>query len=137
MSETTTGIRPKSTSRRMLWTGRVLSFLPAAMLLLDAAMKFVKPAPVIEGTVRLGFSESVITPLGIVLLICVILYLIDRTSVLGAILLTGYLGGAVCTHVRFWEGWFPVVFPVIFGAILWLGLYLRDERIRALVPVKS
>lgn len=137
MSETTAAIPPKPTSRGMLWTGRVMSFLPAAMLLLDAVMKFVKPAPVVKGTVRLGFSESVITPLGVVLLVCVILYLIDRTSVLGAILLTGYLGGAVCIHVRYWEGWFPVFFPVIFGAVLWLGLYLRDARIRALVPIKS
>jgi hypothetical protein len=92
---------------------------------------------VIEATVKLGYPESVIIGLGAVLLISTILYLIPKTSVLGAILLTGYLGGAVATHVRVQEGWFSIVFAVVFGALLWLGLYLRDERLRALLPLKS
>src|SRR5258708_4915888 len=87
-------------SKGMLWTGRVMSALPALFLLLDAVMKFVKPAAVVEATVRLGYSESVILPLGVVLLVCTVVYLVPRTAVLGAILLTGYLGGAVASHTR-------------------------------------
>jgi hypothetical protein len=121
-------------SRKTLWAERVLSALPALFLLFDAVMKLVKPAPVVEATVALGYPQSVIRGLGIVLLACTILYVIPRTAVLGAILLTGYLGGAVATHVRVGDGAFPVVFPVILGALLWGGLYLRDERLRSLVP---
>jgi DoxX-like family len=124
-------------SKGQLWAGRIIGGLPALFLLVDAIMKFVKPAPVVETTVKLGYPENVIIGLGAVLLISTILYLIPKTSVLGAILLTGYLGGAVATHVRVQEGWFPIVFPVVFGALLWLSLYLRDERLRALLPVKS
>ena len=127
-----------SPSRAARWTGRVLSALPAAFLLLDAVMKFVKPEPVLKGTVELGFSESVILPLGVVLLASTLLYLVPRTAVLGAILLTGYLGGAVCTHVRVGNPLFShVLFPVYLGVLLWLGLYLRDRRVRALVPLRT
>jgi hypothetical protein len=127
-----------SPSRAARWTGRVLSALPAAFLLLDAVMKFVKPEPVLKGTVELGFSESVILPLGVVLLASTLLYLVPRTAVLGAILLTGYLGGAVCTHVRVGNPLFShVLFPVYLGVLLWLGLYLRDRRVRALLPLRT
>lgn len=119
------------------WAGRIVSWLPALILLLDAVGKLVKPAAVVEGTVKLGYSESVIIPLGIVLLVCTVLYLIPRTAVLGAILLTGYLGGAVATHVRVADGVFPVAFAVTFGVLIWLGLYLRDSRLRELVPLRS
>lgn len=124
-------------SKSRLWAGRIISGLPALFLLADGIMKLVKPAPVVEATVKLGYSENVIVPLGIVLIVCTILYLAPVTSVLGAILLTGYLGGAVATHVRASEGLFSIVFPIIFGGLLWLGLYLRDDRLRALVPLKS
>lgn len=124
-------------SPKMLWAGRIISGLLALFLLFDGIMKLVKPAPVVEGTVRLGYPESVILPLGIVLIACTVLYLIPRTSVLGAILLTGYLGGAVATHVRVSEGLFSVLFPVFFGVLLWGGLYLRDYRLRALIPLRS
>ncbi len=124
----------ESTSKT--WLGYVLSALPALFLLLDGVMKLVKPAPVIEATVQLGYPESVIIGLGIVLLICTILYLIPQTSVLGAILLTGYLGGAVATHVRVRGELFPILFPVIFGVLIWGGLYLRDERLRLLIPFR-
>ena len=127
--------RPISAKR--LWTGRIVSALPALFLLLDAVMKFIKPAFVVQETVRLGYAESTIVPIGVVLLVCTVLYLIPRTAVLGAILLTGYLGGAVATHVRMAEGWFPIVFPVVFGAVLWLGLYLRDDRLRSLIPLQQ
>jgi hypothetical protein len=87
----------------------------------------------VEATTKLGYSEGDIVGLGLVLIACVIVYLIPRTAVLGAILLTGYLGGAVATHVRADSGWFPILFPVLLGAIVWGGLYLRDERVRAII----
>ena len=126
-----------SISKGRLWAGRILSGLPALFLLVDAIMKFVKPAPVVEETVRLGYPESLIIGLGAVLLASTILYLIPKTSILGAILLTGYLGGAVATHVRMGEGWFPILFPVIFGVLLWGGLWLRDERLQNLIPLQA
>jgi hypothetical protein len=124
-------------SKGRLWAGRIISGLPALFLLLDGVGKLVKPAPVVEATVHLGYPESVIFPLGIVLITCTAIYLFPRTSVLGAILLTGYLGGAVATHVRVGEGLFPVFFPIIVGMLLWGGLYLRDDRLRALIPLRS
>jgi DoxX-like protein len=124
-------------SKKRLWAGRIIGGLPALFLLVDGIMKLIKPAPVVEATVKLGYPESVILPLGIVLLAATVLYLIPRTAILGAILLTGYLGGAVATHVRVGEGWFSILFPVIFGVLLWLGLYLRDERLQTLIPLRS
>src|SRR5438477_12464897 len=121
-------------SKKMLWTGRVLSALPALFLVLDGVMKLFKPAPVVEGTAKLGYQESVILPLGIVLIVCTVLYVIPRTCVLGAILLTGYLGGAVATHVRVGDPLFThALFPVYLGGLIWPGLLLRDGRLRALV----
>ena len=123
-------------SAKTLWTGRVLSGLPSLFLLVDGVMKLVKPAIVVDTTTQLGYPERVILPLGVALLGCTIIYLIPRTAVLGVILLTGYLGGAVATHVRAGDGWFPIVFPLIFGVMIWGGLYLRDERLRALIPLR-
>ena len=120
-------------SNAMLWTGRVMSALPSLFLLVDGIMKLAKPAVVVETTVQLGYPESVILGLGIVLLICTALYIIPLTSVFGAILLTGYLGGAVATHVRVGDGLFPVLFPVIIGALLWIGLVLRNPRVGPLI----
>lgn len=124
-------------SKKVLWAGLIISALPALFLLMEGIMKLFKPAFVVEATVKLGYAESVIIPLGIVLVVCTVLYLIPRTSVLGAILLTGYLGGAVSTHVIAGEGLFPILFPVVFGVLLWLGLYLRDSRLRAQIPLRS
>jgi hypothetical protein len=104
---------------------------------MDGTMKLVKPAFVVDATVKLGYPDSVILGLGIVLLACTVLYLIPPTSVLGAILLTGYLGGAVASHVRVEDGLFPVFFPVIMGALLWGGLFLRDGRLRDLIPLRT
>lgn len=118
-----------------VWAGRILSGLPALFLVVDGAMKLVKPDVVVKGTVELGYPESVIFPLGVVLLSCTVLYLIPQTAVLGAILLTGYLGGAVATHVRVGAGMFPICFPVVFGVLLWGGLFLRDGRLRELIPL--
>jgi len=128
---------PPSVSKTARWIGRIISGVLGAFLLFDGAMKLAKPDVVVEGTIRLGYSESVIVPLGIVLCVSSLLYLFPRTAVLGAILLTGYLGGAVDAHVRGGDGAFPVLFPAVFGAMLWLGLYLRDARLRGLVPVRG
>jgi DoxX-like family len=124
-------------SKKAHWAGWIMGGLPALFLLFDGAMKLMKPDFVVEGTVKIGYPEDVILGLGIVLLACTILYVIPRTAILGAILLTGYLGGAVASHVRMSEGAFSILFPVIFGAILWGGLYLREPRLRALVPLWS
>jgi len=121
--------QPAPVSKKTSWAGIVISALPALFLLFDGVMKLVKPAFVVDTTVRLGYPESVILGLGIVLTACTVIYVIPRTAVLGAILLTGYLGGAVATQVRAGGGPFPILFPVIIGALLWGGLFLRDERI--------
>jgi hypothetical protein len=126
-----------TTSNKLLWTGRVLSGLVAAFMLLDAAMKLAKPDFVVKATVDLGYPESVIVGLGVVLLVCTVLSLIPRTSIFGAILLTGYLGGACASHLRHGDGWFPILFPVVFGILLWGGLCLRDERLRTLLPLRT
>ena len=121
-----------------VWAGRILSGLPALFLVVDGAMKLVKPDVVVKGTVELGYPESVIFPLGVVLLSCTVLYLIPQTAVLGAILLTGYLGGAVCTHVRVGNPLFShVLFPTYLGVLIWGGLLLRDRRLRALLPIRT
>jgi DoxX-like family len=130
-------IETAPTSQKMFWAGRIITALIALFLLMDGIMKLFKPALVVEATVKLGYPESTIIPIGIVLVVSTVLYLVPRTSVLGAILLTGYLGGAVATHVRVAEGLFPVFFAVIFGVLVWLGLYLRDDRLRALIPLRS
>lgn len=125
-------------SKKAIWAGRIISALPILFLLFDGTMKLIKPAPVVEGTVKLGYPESTIVPLGVVLLVCTVLYAIPQTSVLGAMLLTGYLGGAVATHVRVGDPLFThVLFPVYMGILIWLGLYLRDARLRALAPLRT
>src|SRR4029450_3405378 len=124
-------------SKGRLWTGRIMSALPALFLLVDGVGKLLKPAPVVEGTVQPGYPESVLLGLGIVLLTCTILYTIPRTAILGAILLTGYLGGAIATHVRVGSPLFShILFPVYLAVLIWGGLYLRDERLRALIPLR-
>jgi hypothetical protein len=124
--------RPSTAAR---WTGYVMTILPALFLLFDGVMKLFKPGIVVEATKRLGYHESTIVPIGIVLVICTVLYLLPVTSVLGAILLTGYLGGAVATHVRAGQGPFEIVFPVIVASLVWGGLYFRHPRLRSLIPL--
>jgi hypothetical protein len=121
----------------MLWTGHILSALSGLLMLLDGVMKLVKPAFVVEATVKLGYTENVIFGLGVVLTASTLLYLIPWTSVLGAILLTGYLGGAVASHVRAGDPAFTVFFPVVFGILIWLGLLLRDRRIQQILPLRK
>lgn len=115
------------------WTGRILSGLAVLFLLWDGAIKLMVLAPVAEAFVRLGYSVSLAVAIGILELTCLALYVIPRTSLLGAVLLTGFLGGAVATHVRVED---PLLthtfFPIYVGALVWGGLLLRDERVRAL-----
>ena len=123
-----------STPPAIVWTGRILSVLVVLFMVMDGVMKLVKPAPVMQATARLGFPDSAITTIGIVLLGCTFLYAIPRTAIFGAILLTGYLGGAVATQVRAGSPLFETLFPVIFGVLVWGGIFLRDGQVRALIP---
>jgi hypothetical protein len=123
-------------SKSALWAGRIISGLPVLGLLFSAILKFIQPAGA-EMDVemkRLGWEGVSLITLGIVELSCTIIYVIPRTAVLGAILLAAYLGGATATHVRIGDPFFG---PIIFGILLWLGLYLRDPRLRALVPLRG
>jgi hypothetical protein len=131
------GAQTVSISKGTLWAGRVVSALPALMLLFSGVMKLAKPAPVVTEFGRLGYPENVILVIGILELACTIVYIIPRVSVLGAILLTGYLGGVVATHVRLGDPLVNVITPVVLGALIWGGLYLRDVRLRALLPLRS
>ena len=124
-----------ATSRVQLWTGRMLSALSILFLLFDAAGKFAKPAPVVDAFARLGIPISLCTSIGLLLLVCTILYAFPRTSVLGAVLLTGYLGGAVAIHMRAGSSGFETVFPVILGVLAWGGIYLRWCGLRKIFPV--
>lgn len=135
-AETTPGLIT-AVSPGKLWTGRVISWLIAAFMLLDAAMKLIRPAPVVQAFARTGWPVELSVVLGIILLISTVLYLIPQTAILGAILLTGYLGGAVATNLRLENPLFSnTLFPVYFGILLWLALWLRDPRIRALIPLR-
>jgi hypothetical protein len=118
-------------SNARLWAGRIFSAFAALFLLVDGGMKLFKPPVVVQSTLELGYPESAIVGIGVVLLTCTILYLIPRTAVCGAVLLTGYLGGAVATHVRVGGSAFNILFPVAFGGLLWAGLYLRDKRLQS------
>lgn len=120
-------------ARLASWGGHAISALPVLFLLFDGVIKLLRPAPVVEATVALGIPESAILGLGLLLLGCLFTYLVPRTAVLGAVLLTGYLGGAIATHVRLGSDPFSLFFPVVLGVLLWSGLYLRDTRLRALV----
>jgi DoxX-like family len=125
-------------SNKSVWAGRILSGLVVLFLIPDGIVKFIKSAPVLEAFTHLGWPVSLANTLGIVLLTCTALYAFPRTSILGAILLTGYLGGAVATHLRAGDPLCShVLFPTYLGTLLWLGLYLRDDRMRVLVPLRS
>jgi DoxX-like family len=126
-----------SVSKGSLWAGRILSGFLVLFLIFDGVGKAFKLSQVVEATVRVGFPESTIVGMGIALLVSTALYVIPQTSVLGAILLTGYLGGATATNVRAGTGAFNTSFPVIFGILVWLGLYLRESRLRKLIPLRG
>jgi DoxX-like family len=124
----------KRSSKKLVWIGRILSGLPVLLMLFSAVGKLLKPVQVIEGFQKLGYPDHTILPIGVTELLCTILYVIPQTSVLGAILLTAYLGGATATHVRVGEPFFA---PIILGMVAWLGLFLRDSRLRTLLPLRS
>jgi len=121
-------------SKTALWAGYIMTVLPALLMAFSAIMKLIKHVSVVKGFADFGIPESHIIPLGIVELACTVIYLIPRTSVLGAILLTGYLGGATATTARLGQAFIPTV---IIGVVIWGGLFLRDRRLRALIPLRS
>lgn len=119
---------------KVVWTGRVLSTLVSLIFAMSAFMKFKGGPELTEGMAHMGLPESLVVPLAVLELACVAIYAIPATAVLGAILLTGYMGGAICTHVRVGD---PFVVQVVVGVVVWLGLGLREPRLRALIPLRS
>jgi uncharacterized membrane protein YphA (DoxX/SURF4 family) len=118
-----------------VWTGRILSALAVLLLLFSAWMKFSGPPQVVEMfTGKFGYPPATLLIFGILEVSCVVVYLIPRTAILGATLLTGYLGGAIATHVRVGD---PFLVPLVLGVVVWAGLYLRDERLRTLLPLRQ
>lgn len=126
-----------SGQRTLLWTGVAMSALAILFLLFDAAIHIMQIAPVVESFGELGYPASLALGLGMIELACIVLYLVPRTSVLGVILLTAYLGGAIASHVRIESPLFShVLFPLYLGLLLWGGLYLREPRLRSLIPLR-
>lgn len=127
-----------SGSKGALWTGRVLSAIAVLLLAFDSLGKLLEVAPVVEGSTALGYPASLVFTLGVILLLCVVAYAIPRTSVLGAVLLTGYLGGAIATHLRVENPLFThTLFPVYVAALVWGGVFLREARLRVLFPWRA
>jgi len=122
-------------SKKRLWAGRIVSALPVLMLLFSGVMKLIKPAAVVQGFAHFGYPESLAFAIGILELACTVVYVIPRTSVLGAILMTAYLGGATATNVRVGDPLFFI--PVVLGMLVWGGLFLRDDRLRALILLRT
>lgn len=133
-----TEVTPISTAaprsgKGMVWTGRVISALPVLLLIFTGTLKLVKPAGMAQGFEHAGLPIALATKLGLLEIACAVIYAIPRTAVLGAILMTGFMGGAVLAHVRIGEGW---VVQVMVGVLAWGGLFLRDARVRALIPLR-
>ena len=126
----------KRPSKSSLWTGRVISGVTVLFLVFDGVTKLIKVEPVLKAAVQLGFSTAQIVGIGVLLLACTLVYVIPRSSILGAVLLTGYLGGATAIQVHARNPMFETLFPVIFGVLVWAGLFLRDERLRVLILVR-
>jgi hypothetical protein len=121
-------------SKKMLWAGRVVSALPVLLMLVGGVMSLLSPAAVAEGTAKLGYPAHLTQAIVLLEIACAALYVLPRTAVLGAILLTAYLGGATASHVRVGD---PFVVPVIVGILVWGGLWLREPRVRALIPLRE
>ena len=133
--ETTAQAAP--VSKGMLWTGRIISGLVVLFMIFDGVTKVIKVPQVIQASAKLGYNTAAVVGIGATLLVCTALYVIPRTTIFGAILLTGYLGGAVNANLLSGTALFNITFPIIFGVLAWLGVYLRDARLRALVPLRS
>jgi hypothetical protein len=125
-----TTLQPIRPSTLNVWTGRIISALAVLFLLFDGAIKVLRLPPAVEATTQLGYAEHLVAGLGFLVLFCLALYVIPRTAVFGAVLLTGYLGGAVATHVSNGSPIFSMIFPLLLGAFIWVGLGLHDERVR-------
>jgi len=125
-----------SVSKGSLWTGRILSGIVVLFMVFDGVTKVIKVPQVMEATVRIGFPVTTVVGIGVTLLVSVALYVIPSTSILGAILLSGYLGGATAANVRAGSSVFNTLFPIIFGILVWLGLFLREPRLRVLIPLR-
>lgn len=124
-------------SKGALWTGRVLSTICVLFLIFDGVTKVIQESHVVQAMAQGGYSPNVTVPLGITVLICAALYAIPRTSILGAVLLTGWLGGATDSMVHMNAPGHPYLFPVVFGILVWLGLYLRENRLHELLPLRK
>ncbi len=125
-------------SKSKLWTSYALSGIAVLFLIFDTGIKIMRESHAVEGTVQLGYPDSAVVTLGIIEAVCLILYLIPRTSIFGMILMTGYLGGAVATHVRLGNPLFShILFSVYIAILLWGGLYLREQRLRELIPFRK
>ncbi len=125
------------TSKTTLWAGIIISALAILFLAFDSVIKVIQHVEAVRPTTELGYAANLVLPIGIIELVCLLLYAYPRTSILGAILLTGHLGGAVATHLRAGSDWFPLLFPFIIGALIWGGLYLRDHGLRTLIPLRG
>jgi len=126
-----------STGKGLLWTGRILSIVFVLFMIMDGVMKLVLPPSVVEGSAKMGYASSTLPGIGVALLLCTLLYLIPKTRILGGLLLTGYLGGAVASQVRVGATAFELAFPILFAVVLWASLWIVEPRLRALLPVKS
>jgi DoxX-like family len=124
-------------SKGRLWTGRIISGLVVLFLLFDSITKVMKVRAVMEASTQLGYPANTIFTIGIILFVCTAFYIIPQTAVLGAILLTGYLGGAVAANLRIGSAMFNTLFPIVFAALAWTGLYLRESRLGALIPFRT
>jgi DoxX-like family len=124
-------------SKGRLWTGRIISALVVLFLLFDSITKVMKVRAVIEASAQLGYPANTIFTIGIILLVCTVFYIIPQTAVLGAILLTGYLGGAVAANLRISSAMFNTLFPIVFAALAWTGIFLRESRLGALIPFRT
>lgn len=133
---TQAGAATRSSGRGKLWTGRVLSGLAVAFLLFDAAGKLAVASFVVDAMHQLGMPVNLSVGIGVILTVCTLVYAIPRTAVLGAILLTGYLGGAVAIQLRVGNPMFETIFPVLFGVLVWGGILLRDSRLRCIFPLR-
>lgn len=123
----------ETSSSSLFWIGWVVTGLVTAFLIFDGGTKVLRVAPVMEACARFGLDASTVVAIGVVLLVCTTLYAVPRTTVLGGILLTGFLGGAVATHVRAGSSLFETVFPIGFGALAWVGIVLREPRVWSLL----
>jgi uncharacterized membrane protein (UPF0182 family) len=124
-------------SKGRLWTGRIISAVVVLFLLFDSITKVMKVRAVMEASAQLGYPANTIVIIGVILLVCTVFYIIPQTAVLGAILLTGYLGGAVAANLRIGTSMFNTLFPIVFAALAWTGIFLRESRLGALIPFRT